>query len=180
MAGSDRINYDGPTTAFTTAMPAIKSLIHSVISDNAHWMTIEITTLTHLSFAPSMSTSHYYSFHLPQSLTLYITNSSILFEINKGMYGLPQCGRLAQQRLVKHLSVHGYTETSTPCLFRHTFNGTVFALVVDDFGIKYTTREGADHLIRILQLLSDTEERPTCLLLKSDVMLGAFRWMPGK
>jgi hypothetical protein len=93
------------------------------------------------------------------------------------MYGLPQSGRLAQQRLVKHLSVHGYTETSTPCLFRHTSNGTVFALFV---GIKYTTREGADHLIRILQLLIDTEEIPTCLLLKSDAMLCAFRWMPDK
>jgi hypothetical protein len=89
------------------------------------------------------------------SLTPYITNSSILFEINKGMYGLPQSGLLAQQRLFKHLSVHGYTETSTPCLFRHHSNGTVFALVVDDFGIKYTTRQGADHLIRTLNLLYD-------------------------
>ena len=160
-AGGDRINYDGPTAAFTAAMPAIKLLIHSVISDNAHWMTIDIkdyylnTPLLRpeyvripLRFIPSDTITLH-------SLTPYITNSSILFEINKGMYGLPQSGLLAQQRLVKHLSVHGYTETSTPCLFRHHFNGTVFALVVDDFGIKYTTREGADHLIRTLSLLYD-------------------------
>lgn len=160
-AGGDRINYDGPTAAFTAAMPAIKLLIHSVISDNAHWMTIDIkdyylnTPLLRpeyvripLRFIPSATITLH-------SLTPYITNSSILFEINKGMYGLPQSGLLAQQRLVKHLSVHGYTETSTPCLFRHHSTGTVFALVVDDFGIKYTTREGADHLIRTLNLLYD-------------------------
>ena len=116
------------------------------------------TTSIHLSFALNMSAFPYDSFHPPQSpLTLSrhinITNSSILFEINNGMYGLPQSGLLAQQRLVKHLAEHGYTETSTPCLFRHNTTGTVFALVVDDFGIKYTTREGAEHLIRTLQLL---------------------------
>lgn len=160
-AGGDRINYDGPTAAFTAAMPVIKLLLHSVISDNAHWMTIDIkdyylnTPLLRpeyvripLRFIPSTTITLH-------SLTPYITNSSILFEINKGMYGLPQSGLLAQQRLVKHLSVHGYTETSTPCLFRHHSNGTVFALVVDDFGIKYTTRDGADHLIRTLNLLYD-------------------------
>ena len=69
------------------------------------------------------------------------------------MYGLPQAGLLAQQRLVKHLALHGYTETPTPCLFRHATNGTTFALVVDDFGIKYKSDEGAAHLIHTLQLL---------------------------
>ena len=41
-AGGDRINYDGPTSAFTATMPAIKLLIHSVISDDAKWMTVDI------------------------------------------------------------------------------------------------------------------------------------------
>lgn len=71
------------------------------------------------------------------------------------MYGLPQAGLLAQQRLIAHLAVHGYTQTPTPCLFRHATNGTVFTLVVDDFGIKYTSPEGANHLISTLKLLYD-------------------------
>ena len=40
--GGDRVNYPRPTTARTAAMPLVKMLIHSVISDNAHWLTIDI------------------------------------------------------------------------------------------------------------------------------------------
>ena len=41
-----------------------------------------------------------------------------MVEIKKGIYGLPQAGRLAQQRLVKHLAKHGYTQSpTTACLF---------------------------------------------------------------
>ena len=71
------------------------------------------------------------------------------------MYGLPQAGLLAQQRLVAHLNIHGYHETPTPCLFRHDSNSITFTLVVDDFGIKYSTQDGADHLIHTLNLLYD-------------------------
>ena len=140
-------------------MPAIKLPIHSVIFDSASWMTIDIkdyylnTPLLcpeyvriPMRFIPTPTI-------LTHNLQPYIFNNSILFEVSKGMYGLPQAGLLAQQRLVKHLSRHGYTETPTPCPFRHTSNGTVFALVVDDFGIKYTTPVGAAHLIHTLRFL---------------------------
>jgi hypothetical protein len=69
------------------------------------------------------------------------------------MYGLPQAGRLAQTRLIDHLAHHGYHQTKTTCLFRHITNGTAFSLVVDDFGVKYTTKEAALHLIATLELL---------------------------
>ena len=35
-------------------------------------------------------------------------NNRILCKINKGMYGLPQAGRLAYIKLVQHLRSHGY------------------------------------------------------------------------
>jgi hypothetical protein len=39
-AGGDRINYDGPTTkANTTALPTVKILIQSIVSDTANFMT---------------------------------------------------------------------------------------------------------------------------------------------
>lgn len=69
------------------------------------------------------------------------------------MYGLPQAGLLAQQRLITHLASAGYNQTDTTCLFRHVANGTVFSLVVDDFGVKYTTLSGVNHLIHTLQTL---------------------------
>ena len=83
----------------------------------------------------------------------YVHENSILFQVSKGMYGLPQAGLLAQQRLTAHLANHDYHETSTSCLFRHISNGTAFTFVVDDFGIKCSNQGGTDHLIRTLQLL---------------------------
>ena len=69
------------------------------------------------------------------------------------MYGLPQAGLLAQNRLITHLASHGYHQTEATCLFRHETNGTDFSLVVDDFGVKYSNKLGAQHLIDTLQKL---------------------------
>ena len=158
-AGGDRINYDGPTSAQTAAMPVVKLLLHSVVSEHKKWMTIDIkdyylgTPLLRpeyiripLRLIPSNT-------QVAHNLHQYVNHESILFQVNKGMYGLPQAGLLAQQRLIDHLKHHGYHETSTPCFFRHDTNGTDFTLVVDDFGIKYSSPEGAQHLITTLQLL---------------------------
>jgi hypothetical protein len=75
-------------------------------------------------------------------------------EINKGIYGLPQGGILAQDRLVKHLAEHGYHQArNTPCLFKHESNSVSFTLVVDDFMIKYKDKSDADHLMQTLRKL---------------------------
>ena len=158
-AGEDKINYQGPTSALTADMPVVKLLIHSVVSENAKWMTIDIkdyylgTPLLRPEYVripirlipDSIVSKHH--------LSPFIANGSVLFQVSKGMYGLPQAGLLAQERLVKHLASRGYLQTHTPCLFRHTTNGTMFTLVVDDFGIKYTSKAAADHLISTLQEL---------------------------
>jgi hypothetical protein len=87
-------------------------------------------------------------------LKKYFEDDCIHFQVDKGMYGLPQAGLLAQLRLVDHLRKHGYTESKlVPCLFRHATNGITFVLVVDDFGIKFLTPEGRDHLFNTLRLL---------------------------
>ena len=41
--GGDRVNYPGPTAARTAAMSLVKILLHSVISDNAQWLTIDMS-----------------------------------------------------------------------------------------------------------------------------------------
>ena len=66
----------------------------------------------------------------------------------KGMYGLPQLGRLAYDKLLTHLEKGGYYPTlHTPRLFRHCTNDTTFCLIVDDFEVKYTSKQNAQHLI---------------------------------
>ncbi len=86
------------------------------------------------------------------SLRPFILNNSVLFEVTKSMYGLPHAGKIAQDSLIARLATHGYLQTNTPCLFRHSNNGVAFTLVVDDFGVKFQDTAGADDLIRCLQL----------------------------
>ena len=136
-------------------MPVVKLLLNSVISTpGARFMTAEISDFylgTPLPRPEYLRISE--EIIRQRNLGKYILNGAILFEINKGMYGLPQAGLLAQERLMTHLAAHGYTQTSTPCLFRHATNGVTFTLVVDDFGVKYTTLQGAEHLCDILRQL---------------------------
>ena len=70
------------------------------------------------------------------------------------MYGLPQVGLLAQQRLIAHLAKSEYIQSPViPCLFRHPTNGVTFVLVVDDFGVKFQNAAGRDHFLDTLRSL---------------------------
>ena len=60
----------------------------------------------------------------------------VYMKIVKGMPGLKQAARLANERLVHHLSPYGYAPVQhTPSLCKHESNGIIFALEVDYFGI---------------------------------------------
>ena len=75
----------------------------------------------------------------------------IYVEIRKGMYGLKEAAILAYDQLKAHLAPYGYYPVShTPGLWRHTTRCTTFTLAVDDFGIKYFSKEDADHLFASL------------------------------
>jgi hypothetical protein len=78
-------------------------------------------------------------------------NGNVYVEISKGMYGLPQAGRLANDDLITHLNHHGYQQcTRTPDLFTHINRPIQFCLVVDDFGVKYMGKENAQQIIDTL------------------------------
>ena len=71
------------------------------------------------------------------------------------MPGLKQAAHLANERLVHHLAPYGYAPVQhTPSIWKHESNGILFALVVDDFGIKSTSDSETSHL---LQALRDTK-----------------------
>jgi hypothetical protein len=78
-------------------------------------------------------------------------NGYVYAEIRKGMYGLPQAGRIANDALVPYLERNGYMQSKhTHGLFTHTTRPTAFSLIVDDFGVKYVGKENAQHLIDTL------------------------------
>ena len=79
-------------------------------------------------------------------------NGKVYIEIRKGMYGLPQDGIIANQKLKKLLHPYSYTPCRlTAGLWKHDTKDITFTLVLDDFGIKYTNRKDAEHLIGVLK-----------------------------
>ena len=79
-------------------------------------------------------------------------NGYVYFEVRKGIYGLKEAGLMDCQSLVKNLATHGYEPMKfTPGLWRHRSRPTTFTLCVDDFGVKYFTKEDANHLIAAVQ-----------------------------
>eukprot|EP00957_Ditylum_brightwellii_P043415 3291629-Ditylum_brightwellii.AAC.1 len=81
-----------------------------------------------------------------------IHNGYIYMEIGKGMYGLPQAGKIAKTLLKKRLANHGYRKVKhTPGLWKHDTRPVTFTLVVDDFGIKFVGNEHINHLIKVLK-----------------------------
>ena len=76
----------------------------------------------------------------------------VYMKIVKGMPGLKQASHLANERLVHHLAPYGYAPVQhTPSLWKHESNGILFALVVDDFGIKSTSDSPTNHLLQALR-----------------------------
>ena len=75
----------------------------------------------------------------------------VYMEIWKGMPGLKQSGRIANERLTKHLQKHRYAPCPcTPALWRPNTLSIVFTLVVNNFGVKYTGKHNANHLLNAL------------------------------
>ncbi len=96
---------------------------------------------------------------LEYELTPLIHKGYVYAKVRRGMYGLPQAGRLANKQLTKFLAPHGYAPVPiTPGLWRHATQDLSFTLVVDDFGVKYTDRANAEHLMTMLNKLYKVSE----------------------
>ena len=67
------------------------------------------------------------------------------------MYGLPQSGVLVHAKLTSTLIPHGYTPTKNNLgIWTHSTRPIPFALMVDDFGVKYVGEERTKYLLDIL------------------------------
>ena len=80
------------------------------------------------------------------------TDGAVHIEIQKGMYGLPQAGMLANKLLKRRLAKHGYYEVRhTLGYWRHMWRPIDFTIVVDDFGLGYENNEHTLHLLQTLR-----------------------------
>ena len=74
-------------------------------------------------------------------------NGYIFVRVTKGVYGLPQAGRISCGALVQHLELYGYfLSRKAPGLWIHNRCPNNFTLVVYDFGVKYLVKDHALHL----------------------------------
>ena len=92
-AGGDRINYPGEVSARTAEMDVVKILLQSTVSDHANWMTADIKDFYLMTPLERPEYIRIPLRQLPQtiidkySLQRYIHKDSVLFQVNKGMYG---------------------------------------------------------------------------------------------
>ena len=68
------------------------------------------------------------------------------------MFGLPRSGLLAQQLLEQMLEKQGYTQSRFITGFwKYKWSPIAFALSVDEFEVKYVSKQHTKHLIGVLK-----------------------------
>ena len=78
-------------------------------------------------------------------------NGWLHFEIGKGMYGIPEAGRLANDLLRARLKKFGYLEAkNTPGYWKHIWKPISWTLIVDDLGFNYMNKQHVDELLKIM------------------------------
>ena len=144
----------------TADLITIKLLLNSVISTKgARFMCID---LKDFYLNTPMDRPEYLRMklaHFPQdvidhyNLNDLVDNKGFVYvRCERGMYGLPHAGIIAQQLLEKRLAEHGYHQSEhTPGFWTHEWRPICFSLIVDDFGVKYVGREHAEHLLNVLK-----------------------------
>jgi hypothetical protein len=160
MAGKGRIAYAGSITTTTTDITTTKLLFNSVVSTpNGRFMTIDLKDFYLCSDLPKYECVRIPIYMIPPSiidlskLHNKIYSGHVYTKVRKGMYDLPQAGKLANDCLRGFLEPHGYYVPCaiTPGLWKHNVSNLMFSLVVDDFGIRYTNKKDVKHLIIVLQ-----------------------------
>jgi hypothetical protein len=159
VVGGDRIDYPGDVSTKPTTMENLKLLLNSVVSTpDAKFMCMDIKDFY---LNTPMERPEYIRIHIRQIpkefMDLYnlwplVHNDHIYAEVTRGMYGLPQAGKIANDKLVPILLQNGYYQLEhTPGIFRHQTRPVIFSLIVDDFGVQYIGDQHATHLKQVLE-----------------------------
>ena len=153
--GGNLINHPGNVSTLTSDTTTTKIVSNSTISTpKAKYL---VGDLKNFYLGTTMTRYEYLRISIniiPQeiiyqyNLLPLVRNSYVYIEIQRGIYGIPQAGILANNQLTERLEPKGYYQCRhTPGLWRQKWRPKLFSLVVNDFGIKYVRKEHADHLI---------------------------------
>ena len=158
--GGNHMNYTDDCGTPPTVLLMVKPLLNSIVSTTgAEFMTIDIK-----NFYLKTPLKRYEYFRLriadlpddvieQYKLREKATKEGFVYvEIQRGIYGMPHSGLIAQELLEKRLEKHGYQQSKlTPGFWKHKWRPISFSLVVDDFGVKYVGKQHVMHLIQALK-----------------------------
>ena len=161
-ASGDRLDYPGDASYPAVCMLDAKLHINITIYNShkgARYLSIDIKNLylgmpmqyyQYIHVLPNMVPQEVWDY--PRYDTPIVTDGFIYLEIGCGMYGLKEAGVIAFNQLIRYLDPHIYEPVPcTSSLWRHTKRPTKFTLCVDDFGIKYFSKEDAHNLVNALK-----------------------------
>ena len=160
--GGNQIIFTGAVSTKAADLTTVKTHLNSVIStQGARYCCADVkdfylnTPMNRADYAYMRIPLRVIPQEIMDEYKLHATAANdgyVYVEVSKGMYGLKQAGRLANDQLITFLAADGYAPTAnTPGLWKHATRDISFTLVVDDFGIKYTKQEDMDHLLAALR-----------------------------
>jgi hypothetical protein len=152
--GGVQIEYPGDKSTHTAGLTTAKMLFNSTISTpGARFLVIDInnfylnTPLKRYEYMTVMMASHSQEVIDKYGLNDLKFDGKVYIEIQKGVYGLPQAGILANELLQRRVVQDGYRPTSHKHgLWMHDRRQIALSLVIDDFGIIYVGQEHVEHL----------------------------------
>jgi hypothetical protein len=158
VVGGDRLTFDGNCSTKTAAIDTVKlHLNHTISTPDGLYATTDVKDIY---LNTPMEEKDWVYLHVPIAdvpqciLDLYkpvIKNGFVYVLVMKGMYGLKQVGKLANNLLQTNLGAYSYAPVPImPGLWKHETRDISFTLVVDDFGISYCKKSDLDHLLAAL------------------------------
>ena len=161
-AGGDRLSVSYPVSTAVASNPLVNCLFNATVSEDAYFGTVDLTDFYLGTPNPNPPFLKVFLDQYPPEVLSRLHLAPFtetdrrtgrpycIFRADQTIYGLKEAGKLSNERLVRLLAYWGFVETSTPCLFRHPTRSIAFVLVVDDFGIKYHSRDDYDYLVKCL------------------------------
>ena len=159
VVGGDRLTYEGDCSTKASAVDTVKiHLNHVVSTPNGRYATTDVKDF-YLNTPMDEKDWVYLRIpidDIPKCILDYyqpvVRNGYVYAQVQKGMYGLKQAGKLANDLLITNLAKYGYAPVPvTPGLWKHNTRAISFTLVVDDFGIAYSDPNDLTHLLDALQ-----------------------------
>ena len=154
MVGGNLVEYPGEVATKAADLITTKLLINQIISNPKRraaaidikdfYLNNDLPTTEYIRIPVNIIPEDIYQQY---DLHKFETDGYVYAAVDKGMYGLPQAGRVASNVLIPRLEKAGYRPTGrTPGLFKHDTNSVYFSLIVDDFFVSHENQQHFQHL----------------------------------